>query len=49
MNTSDGLLVKKIKQRNKKIYLQSINDLYNDIEIDEIKIVGKVTGVLTKV
>lgn len=49
IDTKEGLFIKKIKYVNKKYYLTSINKEYLDIEVEEFKIIGKVTGVLNKI
>lgn len=49
IETIDGLFIKKIKVLNNKFYLSSINQEYKDIEVQEFKIIGKVTGVISKI
>lgn len=49
IETIDGLFIKKIKILKNKFYLSSINQEYKDIEVKELKIIGKVTGVISKI
>lgn len=51
VSSSDGLYIKNITQTQNKINLKSTNKLYSNLtyNIDEIKIVGKVSGVLVRI
>jgi phage repressor protein C with HTH and peptisase S24 domain len=44
----DEVFIKKIEQNNDEYILKSINSQYQDIKTKELKIIGKVIGVLTK-
>jgi len=44
----DEVFIKKIEQSNDEYILKSINFQYQDIKTKELKIIGKVIGVLTK-
>lgn len=48
INVDDSLYIKRIRQFNDKYYMSSINELYEDIELNEFHILGKVNGVLNK-
>ncbi len=48
IQTQEGLFIKEIKQVNGKYYMCSKNKDYQDIELEEFKILGKVTGVLNR-
>lgn len=49
IETIDGLFIKKIKLINSKFFLSSINQEYQDMEVQEFKIIGKVAGVLSRI
>ncbi len=48
IQTQEGLFIKQIKQVNSKYYMCSKNKDYQDIELEEFKILGKAVGILTK-
>jgi len=50
VNTPDGTFIKKVNINNDKIYLKSNNQAYETIvlNIEDISIVGRVCGLLTK-
>lgn len=49
IETIDGLFIKKIKLIDSKFFLSSINQEYQDMEVQEFKIIGKVAGILSKI
>ncbi|MAC84694.1 MAG: hypothetical protein CL624_11245 [Arcobacter sp.] len=49
INHEDTLYIKRIKVKEDKYYMNSTNDIYNDIELKEFVIIGKVKGILIKV
>ena len=51
VNTPEGTFIKKVNIDNDKVYLKSNNQTYETIvlNIEDISIVGRVCGVLTKV
>ncbi|MDN5092725.1 MAG: S24 family peptidase [Aliarcobacter butzleri] len=49
IETIDGLFIKKIKLIDSKFFLSSINQEYQDMEVQEFKIIGKVAGVLSRI
>lgn len=49
IETIDGLFIKRIKLINSKFFLSSINQEYQDMEVQEFKIIGKVAGVLSRI
>lgn len=49
INTSDGLYIKRIHIKEDKHYIKSINNIYNDIELTEYEVIGRVKGVLIKI
>lgn len=51
INTNDGLYIKSIEIKDNKAVLMSTNKSYEDItlNIDDVSIIGKVSGVLIKV
>lgn len=48
LNVEDSLYIKRIKQIDNKYYMNSINDIYEDVELNEYIVIGKVKGVLNK-
>lgn len=48
INTNNTLYIKRIEQRDNKYYMVSLNHIYNDEELNEFEVVGRVKGVLTK-
>ncbi len=48
VETQEGLFIKQIKQANNIYYMCSKNPDYQDIELEEFKILGKVTGALNR-
>ena len=48
VNTLEGLLIKRIEYKEDEYILKSSNKEYQDIKIKDINIIGKVTGILTK-
>jgi|GEM_PF-6758133 len=49
IETIDGLFIKKIKLINSKFFLSSINQEYQDMEVQEFKIIGKVARVFSRI
>lgn len=49
INTADGLYIKRIHIKEDKHYMKSINSIYNDIELTEYEVIGRVKGVLIKI
>lgn len=49
INTHDGLYIKRIHINKDKYYMKSINSIYNDIELIEYEVIGRVKGVLIKI
>lgn len=51
VNTSDGVLIKKIEVKEDRIVLKSTNKSFKDVEIvaDEINVIGRVCGILVKI
>lgn len=49
IETIDGLFIKKIKLIDSKFFLSSINQEYQDMEVQEFKIIGKVAGILSRI
>lgn len=51
INTNDGLYIKNIDIKDNNVALVSNNELYKDItlNIDDVSIIGKVSGVLIKI
>jgi hypothetical protein len=49
INTVDGLFVKKINIKYNRYYMKSNNTIYNDIELNNFDILGKVCGVIIKI
>lgn len=48
INTIDGIFVKKINIKNNRFYMRSNNTIYDDIELNNFDILGKVCGVMIK-
>ena len=48
INTHEGLYIKRIKLIDTKYYMNSINSIYEDIELLEYEVIGRVKGILTK-
>jgi len=48
INTPEGLYIKRIRISKDKHYMKSINSIYDDIELTEYKVIGRVKGVLIK-
>lgn len=49
INTSNGLVIKRIKIKNDVYYLESTNELYKEYKDKDFQIIGEVKGVLTKI
>lgn len=45
INTLSGLYIKSLKVKENKYLMKSTNTIYNDIELDEFDIIGRVKGV----
>ena len=49
INTIDGVFVKKINIKYNRYYMKNNNTIYNDIELNNFDILGKVCGVIIKI
>ncbi len=49
ISTDEGLFLKKIKVHNNKYVMYSINKQYQDIQLTDFTVVGKVTGILSQI
>ena len=49
INTTDGVFVKKIYIRDNRLYVRSNNTIYDDIELNNFDILGKICGVMIKI
>lgn len=48
IQTVDSLFIKRIKKIQDTYYMCSVNQEYQDVELEEFKVLGRVTGVLNK-
>lgn len=48
INTIDGLHVKRIKMKDNRYFMCSLNKQYTDIKLDEFEVIGQVKGVYSK-
>ena len=49
VNTIDGIFIKKINIKDNRYYMKSNNTIYDDIELNNFDILGKVCGVMIKI
>uniref|UniRef100_UPI00404888ED S24 family peptidase n=1 Tax=Aliarcobacter sp. TaxID=2321116 RepID=UPI00404888ED len=48
VNTIDGVFIKKINIKDNRFYMKSNNTIYDDVELNNFDILGKVCGILIK-
>lgn len=49
INIDNTLYIKRIKIKDKSYYINSINNIYKDVKIEQFEIIGRVKGVLVKI